>query len=236
MARVAVQAHRGSPDPDAGVGENTLGAFERAGRLGADGVELDVRLAADGTVVVCHDPSVPGLGPVAELTVAELPASVPTLAAVLDRCRSTTLNIELKNLPVDPAFDPDERLARRVAGLVGEAGLAGSVLVSSFWSGSLETLRDHHPELATGLLVSGWPDPTASVAAAVDFGCAAVHPALAMLTGELVTEAHRVGLAVATWTAASRDDLVAARSAGVDTVITDDVPLALDVLGRHTAS
>ena len=45
---VAVHAHRGSPDPAAGIAENTVEAFLRAGRLGADGVELDVRLAAAG--------------------------------------------------------------------------------------------------------------------------------------------------------------------------------------------
>src|SRR5688500_15634289 len=35
--------------------ENTLAAFDLARTGGADGIELDVRLARDGTVVVFHD-------------------------------------------------------------------------------------------------------------------------------------------------------------------------------------
>jgi glycerophosphoryl diester phosphodiesterase len=45
-------AHRGAR---AFAPENTLVAFEKAARLGADMVELDVQLAADGEVVVVHD-------------------------------------------------------------------------------------------------------------------------------------------------------------------------------------
>jgi glycerophosphoryl diester phosphodiesterase len=46
-------AHRGA---SAELPENTLPAFERAVELGADFVELDVHPAADGSLVVCHDP------------------------------------------------------------------------------------------------------------------------------------------------------------------------------------
>ena len=66
-----VQAHRGSPDPSSGILENTVEAFLRSARLGADGVELDVRLTRDGALAVHHDPAIPGLGPVAELDVGQ---------------------------------------------------------------------------------------------------------------------------------------------------------------------
>jgi glycerophosphoryl diester phosphodiesterase len=39
--------------------ENTLSAFARALREGADGIELDVRLSRDGTAVVIHDATLP---------------------------------------------------------------------------------------------------------------------------------------------------------------------------------
>jgi len=48
-----VIAHRGASSE---YPENTLPAFERAIELGADFVELDVHAAADGSLVVCHDP------------------------------------------------------------------------------------------------------------------------------------------------------------------------------------
>ncbi|HET9425615.1 MAG TPA: glycerophosphodiester phosphodiesterase, partial [Gemmatimonadaceae bacterium] len=46
--------HRGAPRRYL---ENTLPAFTEAVRLGADAVELDVHVTADGQVVVHHDPA-----------------------------------------------------------------------------------------------------------------------------------------------------------------------------------
>ena len=62
MHPIAVTAHRGSPDAAAGIRENTLAAFARARRLGADGVELDVRRTADGGLAIHHDPVIEGSG------------------------------------------------------------------------------------------------------------------------------------------------------------------------------
>ena len=47
-----IVAHRGGSRL---APENTLLAFERAAALGADALEIDVRLTSDGTVVVFHD-------------------------------------------------------------------------------------------------------------------------------------------------------------------------------------
>src|SRR5580704_17015462 len=49
----AVFAHRGCTE--GGIHENTVEAFAEARRLGADGVELDVRLTKDGALAVHHD-------------------------------------------------------------------------------------------------------------------------------------------------------------------------------------
>src|ERR1044071_10471953 len=70
-----VVAHRGA---SAEQPENTLRAFEAAVDLGADAVEFDVRMSADGHAVVVHDPAVDrttdGHGLVRDLTLAELKA------------------------------------------------------------------------------------------------------------------------------------------------------------------
>jgi len=50
--RTLILAHRGA---SAEAPENTLAAFNLALQQGADGVELDVRLSADGVPVVIHD-------------------------------------------------------------------------------------------------------------------------------------------------------------------------------------
>ncbi|MDZ7706145.1 MAG: glycerophosphodiester phosphodiesterase family protein [Trueperaceae bacterium] len=65
---VAVVAHRGGAGD---APENTMLAFGRAREVGADGLELDLHLSADGHIVVIHDPTVDrttdGTGRVADL-------------------------------------------------------------------------------------------------------------------------------------------------------------------------
>jgi glycerophosphoryl diester phosphodiesterase len=230
VADVAVQAHRGSPDAARGVRENTLEAFFRARQLGADGVELDVRMTADGAVVVHHDAVIAGMGPICELTAGELPDAVPLLPPVLDACLGLTVNIEIKNLPGEPGFDPEDGLVHEVVGLVEASGRASSVVISSFWPDSLVAARAAGPEIPTGLLLAGWFDPAEAVWAAVSRGCTALHPNIDLVHADLVEEAHDAGLSVAVWTVNDRALLQTMVEIGVDTVITDDVALALAVL------
>lgn len=222
----AVQAHRGSPDPAAGVRENTLESFARARALGADGVELDVRLTVDGGLAIHHDPVIDGVGAIHELATADLPDHVPLLADALAACTGMVVNIEVKNLPTEPAFDPSDRCARDVVELVEEAGMHDSVVISSFWAGALTAVRAAGSSVATGLLVISSFDPDTAVVGAVDLGCAAVHLPLALVTPETVATAHGAGLGVAAWTVSDAAGLAVVLGAGVDTVVTDDVVLA----------
>ena len=214
---------RGSPDPGSGILENTIDAFLRSARLGADGVELDVRLTRDGALAVHHDPVIPDVGPVADLEVCQLPAHVPLLDAALGACTGLTVNIEIKNLPTERGFDPGERLALAVGAVVAELGTPENILVSSFWPPSLDAAISGNPEIRTGLLAPPWLRGEEALELAIDHGLGALHPEVSLLSPELVIAAHRVGLTVAAWTV---NELPALRSAldwGVDTVITDDV-------------
>src|SRR3954452_8884067 len=83
--RPLVFAHRGGSKL---APENTMVAFDRGVELGADGLELDVHLSADGHVVVHHDRTLdrttPLRGPIAARTSDELAdAGVPLLRDVL---------------------------------------------------------------------------------------------------------------------------------------------------------
>ena len=68
-----ITAHRGASDQ---APENTMAAFRRALDIGADGIELDVHMRADGRLVVIHDETVDrtsnGKGLVKDKTLAEL--------------------------------------------------------------------------------------------------------------------------------------------------------------------
>jgi glycerophosphoryl diester phosphodiesterase len=226
----AVQAHRGSPAPEQGIAENTLAAFARAARLGADGVELDVRRTADGVLAVHHDPVLEGRGPVAELTVGDLPDHVPSLEAALDACGGLAVNIEIKNLPTEPGFDPDEGAARLVAELLVRRPTGPRMVVSSFWAPSLDVVRAVRPSTPTGLLLAGWADAGTGLAQAVGAGYQALHLQESLVTATGVEAAHRAGLAVAAWTVNGAAAVRAMAEAGVDTVITDDVEGAIAAL------
>ena len=144
-----------------------------------------------------------------------------------------TVNVEVKNLPGEPGFDPDERCVKAVGEQIASSGPPGTVVVSSFWPGSLEVLHEARPEIPTGLLLSRSIGAEEMVRAASRLGCVSLHPHVDLADSELVEEAHLAGLTVAVWTVNDRLLLEAVARAGVDTVITDEVPLALEVLSRR---
>ncbi|HKP85141.1 MAG TPA: glycerophosphodiester phosphodiesterase family protein, partial [Blastocatellia bacterium] len=114
-ARPLVIAHRGGAMEST---ENTIAAFQRAARIGADGIETDIRLTRDGVVAVYHDDyfgRVEGLAPaqrtrlISDMNYSDLSAQtlapvgedtggrrVPTLGDLLAQVKSVRLNIELK--------------------------------------------------------------------------------------------------------------------------------------------
>jgi glycerophosphoryl diester phosphodiesterase len=222
----AVFAHRGRTE---GFVENTLEAFAEAKRLGADGVELDVRLTADGALAVHHDPLIDGLGPVAELTVPELPGHVPLLADALAVCEGMVVNVEIKNEPTQSGHDPGETVAAVTAAAIAEAGWTDRVIVSSFQATTLRAVQAADGRLPLGVL---WPflmDVEAGLALAVAEGWAAVHPFVTEARPELVKRAHGAGLSVNVWTVNARHDLSALVELGVEAVITDHLVEALAI-------
>jgi glycerophosphoryl diester phosphodiesterase len=91
--------HRGAR---AHAQENTLASFELALKLGATGLESDVWLTADGVAVLDHDGVVKRtLGknrPIATMQRSALPAHIPSLAELLDRCGTDYhLSLDLKD-------------------------------------------------------------------------------------------------------------------------------------------
>ena len=89
IEKTLILAHRGA---SAYAPENTLEAFSLAADMGADGVELDVHLTADGQPVVHHDDKINrtsnAQGTVREYTLAELRA----ILARLESCRIPELS------------------------------------------------------------------------------------------------------------------------------------------------
>jgi glycerophosphoryl diester phosphodiesterase len=219
-----VFAHRGCTE---GFTENTVDAFVEARRRGADGVELDVRLTADGALAIHHDAEIPGVGAIAQLEVADLPAHVPLLGDVLAVCEGMVVNVEIKNAPQDPGWDPGEAVAALTAAAIEEAGWTTRVIVSSFQVATLRAVQAADGRLDLGALWGFGSEVEPALAEAVEAGFAAVHPFVASVGPELVERAHTMGLAVNVWTVNAPDDLRAMVAYGVDAVITDRLSQAL---------
>ena len=221
-------AHRGCSE--GGLRENTLDAFAEARRLGADGVELDVRLTRDGALAIHHDAEISGVGLIPDLGVAELPEYVPLLADVLAVCEGMTVNVEIKNSPADPGWDASELVAGLTAEAIDAAGWTEGVIVSSFEPATLRAVQVADARLALGALWGFRVLSRADLEEAAGAGFGAVHPFVLSVTPEIVREAHALGLAVNTWTVNGPDELRAMAELGVDTVITDVPSLALEIV------
>jgi glycerophosphoryl diester phosphodiesterase len=219
-------AHRGA---SATKRENTCEAFIEAARLGADGVELDVRRNADGALVVHHDAAIDGR-PILDMTVADLPEHVPLLEAALAACGPMAVNVEIKNMPTEGDFDPQETVAEQVAALVVELGLTARVIVSSFNLATVDAVRRAEPKVATGWLTPSGFDQHRALATAAERGHAALHPHHQAVTPTLVAEAHGRGLAINTWTVDHPARMAELAGWDVDTIITNRVDIAVEVL------
>ena len=242
LPRPMIFAHRGS---SAHAPENTLAAFELAVRQGADGVELDAKLTADGQVIVIHDATVDrttnGHGRVGDLSLADIRRldagshfdiafrgeKTPTLEEVFQAVgQRTVINVELTNYT-----SPFDDLPVKVAGLVHRYHLEQQVLFSSFNPIALKRAHPLAPEVPLGLLAEpklagalarGWPGRWM-----VPYQC--LHPAIRDVTPRLVENAHRRKQCVNVWTVNQARDMQRLFALGVDGIFTDDPVLALQV-------
>ncbi len=224
-----VFAHRGSAHRDP---ENTIAAFLEARRLGADGVELDVRRSADGALVVHHDAAIEGIGVIADRAVSDLPEEIALLSEVLIACGGVEINVEIKNDPNEPGHDGSGALVDQVLSVVEESGQKDSVIISSFDLPTLEAVRSADSIIAIGWLVDPRVPPLDLLEDLVTHGFTAIHPYFAFTDEALVRAAHEAGISVNVWTANLEPDIERLVSLGVDAVITDDVTVARLVVDR----
>jgi glycerophosphoryl diester phosphodiesterase len=218
-------AHRGASEV---APENTLAAFEEALRLGAPGIECDVRLTNDGIPVILHDETVDrtttGHGRIAEksgLDLLRLDAGswkhprfagvrIPTLEEALRAITPAAVAVLELKVPVD-------------AGLLGELiqrfASFDKVLVTSFEPAWLVPLRTHWRELPLGLLADQWTDDLPVRTRQLDAGILILD--VELLSLPRVLAAQDLGLAVWCYTANDIGLVAACAAMGVAGVITD---------------
>lgn len=232
-------AHRGF----AGVAPENTAAAVRVAAEHADGVEVDVQPASDGTPVVFHDHRLDDGGEsrgvtdgdgfvwdaspteLGDLDVLGSGEPVPTLADVAALVPpSVELHIELKTPGSEdartgldgPNVSAWRPFVERVHGVLADC--EAPVVYSSLFDGALEAAQEVAPDTPRAALCL---DADRGLTRASEFDCRALHPPVDALGGGVVEHAHRDGRSVNAWTVTGWRDAVACRDAGVDGVITD---------------
>jgi glycerophosphoryl diester phosphodiesterase len=235
--QVLIIGHRGAVA--IGHPENTLAAVDRALRQGADGVEIDVRLTADGVPVCHHDPGMRRTAGdarhVVSIACADLPSveghPVPRLTELLDLVgdrRRVVVELKTPHWPGGASTGTVEAVAS-----VLRRHRLDNVVVSSFDRPRLLQMRHSGVGVRTALL--GRPGVPMGVVLrrTVQDGHQEVHPHVVSLLGrlDLVRSAAQQGIAVTGWTVNRPQDLTRLADAGVHSAICDDPSGARRALG-----
>lgn len=239
--------HRGA---SALAPENTLAAFSRALDDGADGIELDVRLARDGVPVVIHDGTLQrtGLTPdqVARMTSDEL-ARID-VGIWFNRKRPALAREEYRNQTVAKLRDVFQllsggcviyveiktdgasatELVRAVTNMIVAGHLQKRAVVVSFDHEALAEAKALAPSIRTGALFAPRRRPSvnwhgdAIFSAAADCGADELLLHRLLARAALVEHARNRGLTVVVWTV--DDPLWVRRAArlGIHALITNN--------------
>lgn len=237
-----ILAHRGDL---AHAPENTIPSFSQAIQKGADGVELDAKLTADGHVIVIHDSTVDrttnGKGKVASFALDEIRkldagswfdakfanTKVPLLEEVFEVVgKDKLINIELTNYST-----PKDGLTQKVCELIKKHNNQAQIIFSSFFASNLKFAEQILPEIPRGLL--SMPGLVGLWARSFGFMFGeyqALHPHISDVTKEQVNRVHRLKRRVHVWTANAPEELNRLKVFGVDGIFTDDPAEAVQVL------
>jgi glycerophosphoryl diester phosphodiesterase len=243
--RTRVIAHRGF----SGIApENTLAAVRAAIEVGADMVEIDVTLSADGHIVVLHDETLDrttnGSGEVSQLTLAELKRldagswfgpsfageRVPTLDQVLTEVEGRTLlNVEIKS----------EAVARGIVALVADTirklEMIDQVVVSSFSPTALQEVHSLAPDIRTAVLYNDtYHQGRDAVEIATELGATVFNIKRQRLTRRMLRRCRQHDIPVGVYTVNEARRMRRLVKRGIDAIFTDRPDRLIEILVPST--
>ena len=224
-------AHRGGA---ADAPENTMQAFGQAVSLGYRYLETDVRVTADGVVVVFHDEDLSRLcgrpGRIADLDAAEVATArvhgtepIPTLDELLDAWPEARLNIDCKS----------EDGARPLVDVITRHDALDRVCLTSFSDRRIRSLRRMMGRrLCTA--AGTWELAVLKLIGLSGAAHAAQVPVrrgpVTVASSGFVRRCHRRGIAVHVWTIDDADEMHRLLDLGVDGIMTDRPAVLREVL------
>lgn len=222
MSSPRIFAHRGSHSV---LQEGSIKSYEAAIKEGADGFECDIRLTADGEIVIWHDPTLERIAGhkarISSSTLAELRSITPiaTLEELLDLAiaHKKDLAIESKH-PVRSGRAVERALARllqRRHDDIKKSGIEIFLMSFSWWATSYNSKSRY---IGTYLVHNRRYLPLAQFATA-GFN-------IQILRDGVVP---RDPSKILVWTVNTAEDVKLCKEIGVNVIITDNVLLAKSV-------
>lgn len=227
--------------------ECTLFTYERAWAAGADVLEADVHLTADGAVIIMHDHEVDrttdGEGVIAELTLEQIKAleagynhgredgypyrgqglRVPTLDELLTALPDAPISLEIKQ--------DDPPMIDALLAVLDAHDARGRVLVAAYAESTLDAFREAAPDVLTAMaanevlewiLLPAGPDAGPWQPAGHFFQVPLEQAGFTLVTAETLAHAHRHGVRMHPYTIDDAAEMARLLDLGVDGLMTDD--------------
>lgn len=235
--------------------ENTMLAFQKSAELGYQYFETDLRMSADGVLMVFHDDTLDrttdGSGPVNAYTATELKrfdaafrfgsdqgwpyrgqgVTIPTLEELVTAFREASFTLELKQAGLGDALVRFiERLDLWDRVLVGGYGDDWMKEVRRLSHGRLSTSSPRHETLLFWLFSRvgiGLPIKADALQVPV------THNNLTVVDRRLISTAHRAGKQVHVWTVNDAPEMHRLLDLGVDGLMSDVPDVLLEVLAER---
>jgi glycerophosphoryl diester phosphodiesterase len=221
--------------------ESSPESLRAAAEAGADAVEFDVRVTADGIPIVSHDCYARSCTlPLHQRTHSEVAGDVDLLPDLLTECspmrshggRPLDLVVEIKCGPLDPDHDPRYRIVPSVLTALESADVVDRSVVASFDPLPLELARSAVPSLSTAWIQLDVRDPGPILDRTGSSGFDWLFAFGPFVDAQLVTRCRRGGIRLGVWTVDDPAHVRRFADLGVDAVITNRADLARAALSR----
>lgn len=223
-ARPQTAAHRGGSPL---LRENTLPAIRSAIAAGADYVEVDPCVLADGSVMLLHDDTLDRLW---NIPAAASTLNLESILAIGDADHRPPLLTDA--LPLFASCASTLLVdVHSVEVAIAAYDLVAAANVHVSWCGSLEAVVEiRRRDPSAGIWAPWWDEGPMDDPALLALRPQFLNMKDRVASADTIRQAHALGHSVAVWTLNDTAQILWARRSGVDVITTDDLALVQQTL------
>jgi glycerophosphoryl diester phosphodiesterase len=233
-----VFAHRGA---GSFAPENSLPAFEKAIKMGCDGIELDVRRSADGHIIVFHDRHTYRMtrvrGNIHRLNLSDIRSlylkqsnfpleKIPTLPEILDLAgKNVLINIDVKKENFS-----NNGFEEKILQIIDDFKCINNVIISSFNPFLLKKIALLNPKIHLGFIFRN----RSSMMMLNGHPVKSLHARFPILSIKYLSNLYQRSSKVYAWTVDEGKKMIELIKKGVDGIITNKPELYLQIKSELT--